>query len=104
MDHKLHINGSSLKYPPMPTLPQFSWKQVYKLLNHIVSMSHSIVSCLTGFLPRLVRSARFLLLVTVVKIEAIITIYTNQSFESVQRAKKNCIWYSDCDPTNCSKL
>ena len=36
-------------------------KQVYKPLNHIVSMSHSIVSCLTGFLLRLVRSARFLL-------------------------------------------
>ena len=50
-------------------------KQAYKPLNHIVSMSQSIVSCLTWFLLHLVRSACFLLLVTVVKIEANITIY-----------------------------
>ena len=50
-------------------------KQVYKPLKHIVSMSHSIVSCLTGLLLLLVRSAHFLLLVTVVKIKENINIY-----------------------------
>ena len=58
-------------------------KQVYKPLNHIVSISHSIVSCFTGFLLCLVRSERSLLLVTVVNIGANITIYIYMVLENL---------------------
>ena len=52
-------------------------------------MSHSIVSCLTGFLLCLVRSEHFLLLVTVVKIEANITIYWNKTIEKIKMQTSN---------------